>query len=129
MRVLATLSPHTYFLALLGIPFREAEPPLGWASGGGTLELVLCEEGRFVEAVACGQQGQSCTWAPRSKASSLVSVQLLWMGPQAPSGPQVLFTTPVLFTGQGACAIWPALVTFQAMTAESSGQVVSPSEE
>lgn len=56
-------------------------------------------------------------------------MQLLWMGPQTPSGPQVLFTRPVLFTGQGACATWPALVTFQATTAESSGQVVSPSEE
>lgn len=56
-------------------------------------------------------------------------MQLLWGGPQTPSGPQALFTMPVLFTGQGACATWPALVTFQATTEESSGQVVSPSEE
>lgn len=82
-----------------------------------------------MEAVARGQQGQSFTWALRSKSSRLVSVQLLWMGPQTPSDPQVLFTMPVLFTGQGACATWPALVTFQAKTVESLGQVVSPSEE
>lgn len=56
-------------------------------------------------------------------------MQLLWTGPQVPSGPQVLFTIPVLFTGHGACATWPALVTFQAIAEGSSGQVVSPSEE
>lgn len=56
-------------------------------------------------------------------------MQLLWMGPQVPSGPHVLFTMPILFTGQGACATWPALVTFQATAEASSGQTVSPSEE
>lgn len=55
-------------------------------------------------------------------------MQLLWMGPQVPSGPQALVTMPVLFTEHGACATWPALVTFQAIAEESSGQIVSPSE-
>lgn len=54
-----------------------------------------------------------------------MSVQLLWVGPQAPLGPQVLFAMPILFMGHGACATWPALVTFQAIREESSGQVVS----
>lgn len=57
------------------------------------------------------------------------SVQLSWTGPQMPLDPQSLFTTPVLFIGHGACAMKPALVTFQATTEKSSGQVVSPSEE
>lgn len=51
-------------------------------------------------------------------------MQLLWVGPQAPLGPQVLFAMPILFMGHGACATWPALVTFQAIREESSGQVV-----
>lgn len=55
-------------------------------------------------------------------------MQPLWMGPQTPSGPQALFTMPVLFPGHGACATWPALVTFQATAEASSGQVASPSE-
>lgn len=56
-------------------------------------------------------------------------MQLLWTGPQVPSGPHILFTMPVLSTGHGAWATWPALVTFQATVEESSGQVVSPSGE
>lgn len=75
-----------------------------------------------------GSRVRRFTWALRSRAKSPVSVQLLWMGPQTPSGPQGLFTVPVLSPGHGACATWPALVTFQATVEESSGQVVSPSE-
>lgn len=55
-------------------------------------------------------------------------MQLLWMGPQPPSGLQGLFTMPLLFPGHGACATWPALVTFQAIVEESSGRLLSPSE-
>lgn len=75
-----------------------------------------------------GSRVRSFTWALRSRARSPESVQLLWMGPQTPSGPQGLFTVPVLFPGHWACTTWPALVTFQVTVEESSGQVVSPSE-
>lgn len=73
--------------------------------------------------------GSIFTWASRHKLRIFASVQLFWMGPQMPSDPQSLFTTPLLFTGHGACATKPALVTFQATTEKSSGQVVSPSEQ
>ena len=56
-------------------------------------------------------------------------MQLLRTGSHAPSGPQVRSTKPVLFAGHGACATWPALVTFEVTAEESSGLVVSPSEE
>ena len=75
-----------------------------------------------------GSRVRSFTWALRSRARSPASVQLLWMGPQTPSGPQGLFTMPVLSPEHEACATWPALVTFQATVEESSGQVVSPSK-
>lgn len=45
--------------------------------------------------------------------------------PIRPTGP-LYCARPV--PGHGACATWPALVTFQATVEESSGQVVSPSE-
>ena len=49
-----------------------------------------------------GSRVRRFTWALRSRAKSPVSVQLLWMGPQTPSGPQGLFTVPVLSPGHGA---------------------------
>jgi hypothetical protein len=73
--------------------------------------------------------GSSFTLASVDKVRIPLSVQSFWTGPQTPLGPQGLFITPFLFLGHGAWATWPALVTFQALTEKSSGQVVSPSEE
>lgn len=73
--------------------------------------------------------GSSFTLASRHKVRIFASVQLFWTGPQMPSDAQSLFIMPLLFRGHGACATKPALVTFQATTSKSSGQVVSPSED
>lgn len=129
MEIAGPLEPsHTYFLALLGLQFTEAEQLVGWASGKRVCKLGPREAGVGCGG-ACGQQGGSFTLALVNKARSLASVQLLWTGPQTPSAAQNLLTMPLLLSGHGACATWPALVTFQVSTEVSSGQVMSPSEE
>lgn len=55
-------------------------------------------------------------------------MQLSWTGPQVPSGPQTLFSRPILCLRHGVWAMWPALVTSQATVEKSSGQAMSPSE-
>ena len=81
-----------------------------------------------MEDGARGQQGQKLYPGSKKQGQEPRVRAAAVDGPPDPLRPTGPITMPLLFPGHGAWATWPALVTFQATAEESSGQVVSPSE-